>query len=79
MKTQVTIYNNGQIKAQYGVIGFKAAVTSAMLHLTRELEINVQHLQKDCKIECVFLSKSEWVCTIFHNDEEVFGLTVQKA
>jgi len=76
MRTQVTIYRNGQISRQFHKTGFKAALSYA----AHELGKAVEHLtldEKTVQVETEFLSPKEWTCTVTCRDDEVFGITVE--
>jgi len=79
MKTTVTVYRNGEIDRQFEVVGFKKGLAGALVFLDEELTADIVHLRKDCKVECSFLMRNEWSCTITHNGDEVFGLTVEES
>jgi hypothetical protein len=77
MKTQVTIYVNGQINRQFEKAGFKAALEYAAYELGKAVErytlVNVP-----LKMESTFLNKKEWSCCLEGRVGEVFGVTVEE-
>jgi hypothetical protein len=78
MKTQVTIYHNGQISQQFHKAGFKCALSFAAHELGKAVE---QYTLKGIplKLESTFLSKTEWSCTLEGRCGEVFGVTVEES
>lgn len=79
MKSTVTIYEFGQIRCQFDVVGFEKAVSAALVHLQKHIEPNIVRLGKNCTIDCQYLMKDEWSCTVTSEGEEVYGLTVERA
>ncbi len=76
MKSTVTVYKDGEIDRQYDVVGFQKAVSSAMIHLCRFLDTHVANEMLNAVVECRYLARAEWSCTVTYINQEVFGLNV---
>lgn len=77
MKTQVTIYVNGQINRQFEKAGFKAALEFASHELGKAVERYTLN-NIPLKMESSFLNKNEWSCCLEGRCGEVFGVTVEE-